>query len=120
MVVSEKQKMMLNTFLRDLLKRVLALPQRTANEAPFLLLGSLTAEATLDMRILVFFRKILADPSSVLAQVCAHQLATKSLQSNSWFMATSKLLYKYNLHLVIQCSYPHLNQEPGRNWSNKP
>ena len=104
LVIKDKQKEMLDVFLRDLLKRIQALPTRTANEAPYLLMGCLPAEAMLDINTLNFFGRIITDPSSILYQVCCRQLATKSLSSNSWFIAVTKLAYKYGLpspHILI-------------------
>lgn len=105
LIVTEKQKTLLETAYRDLLKRIQALPQRTANEAPYLLFHSTTAEGTLDIRTLTFFGKIINDSSSILHQICIRQLATKELSSNSWFISIVKLTFKYGLpspHDVIQ------------------
>ena len=71
LVVMQKQKA-LDVFLKDILKQVQALSQRTANEAPYmyLLFGILPAEALLDINILTFFVKIANDSSSILFQIC--------------------------------------------------
>ena len=108
LIVTQKQKEALDVFFRDLLKRLQALPQRTANEAPYLLFGMLPAEALLDIRTLIFLGKIMGDHSSILHQVCIRQLATKSISSNSWFITVTKLCYKYNLpspHLLLQSCF---------------
>ena len=97
LLITSKQKSMLESFTRDLLKKLQCLPSRTANEAPYILLNILPMEAQLDMKILSFFGKIIADKSSILYQISVRQLATKSLQSNSWFITILKLCLKYNL-----------------------
>ena len=107
LVVTSKQTNLLDAFLKDLLKRIQALPQRTANEAPYLLFHTIPAEGLLNIKLLSFFGKIIADDSSILYQVCERQLATKTLSSNSWFVSISKLCLKYNLP-----SSHHLLQNP--------
>ena len=105
LVITTKQKELLDGFLRDLLKKVQALPQRTANEAPYLLLNTITAEGLLDIKLLTFFGKVVSDNTSILHQVGLRQLATKSLGSNSWFVSITKLAYKYDLpspHTLLQ------------------
>ena len=101
----QKQKESLDVFLKDIIKQVQALPQRTAKEDSYLLFGIFQAEALLDISILNFFGKIAIDSSSILFQICRCQLAVKSLSSKSWFMAVAKLIYKYGLpsvHAVLQ------------------
>ena len=65
------------------MKHIWALPKRAANEAPYILINSLTAEGMLDIYILTFWGKIVNESSSILLQVCMGQLALKSLSSNS-------------------------------------
>ena len=66
LIVTAKQKELLDGFLRDLLKRIQDLPQRTANEAPYLLFHCIIAEGALDIRLLSFFGKIIQDKTSIL------------------------------------------------------
>ena len=76
-----------------------------ANKSPYILFGMLLSEGLLDIKILTFFHHIINDPDSVLHQVTMRQLATKTLDSNSWFVSIVKLAYKYQLpspHLVFQ------------------
>ena len=106
LMVMQKQKEALDVFLKNILKRVQALPQRTVNEAPYLLFRILPAEALHDINILNFFRKLAIDSSSILFHICRCQLALKSLSSNLWFMVVAKHnISKYGLpsvHTVLQ------------------
>jgi hypothetical protein len=108
MIVTDKQRDLLETFFKSHLKRIQALPQRTANEAVYALSGSLPIEASLDIKTLCFFGKLIQDSSSILFQICQRQLATKSLNSNSWFIYLLKLTYKYDLPSAHQllCNPP--------------
>ena len=92
-----------------MLKRIQSLPQRTANEAPYILFGILPAEALLDIKTLIFFHNIITDHNSILYQVAMGQLATKSLASNSWFTTINKLALKYD----IPSLHKILNNPPG-------
>ena len=65
LVVTQKQMEALDVFLKDILKWVQTLPQRTANEVRYLLFGILPSEALLDINILNFFGKITIDRSSI-------------------------------------------------------
>ena len=114
LVVTQKQKNKLEDFYKDLLKRIQALPQRTANEAPYLLMGSITVEGMMDIRLLSFFGKIMSDDTSILNQICMWQLATKSISSNSWFMSIVKLAYKYGLPRHMPFSKAHRAVQDGR------
>ncbi len=97
LIISDKQKSMLEEFLKDILKRIQSLPTRTANEAAYLLFNYMTAEGALDYRLLCFLGKILSDKSSILYQICLRQLAIKDMNSNSWFIFMVKLSFKYGL-----------------------
>ena len=83
-----------------MLKRIQSLPQRTANEAPYTLFGILPPEALLDIRTLIFSHNIITDYGFILYQVAMHQMATKSLDSNSLFPTIIKLVLKYDLPLL--------------------
>ena len=105
LIITDKQKKILDDFYKGLLKQIQSLPKRTANEAPYVLFDTIPAEGLLDIRILTFLGKILSDPSSILYQICLRQMATKSLSSNSWFIAATKLTHKYDLpspHKLLQ------------------
>ena len=105
LIVTDKHKATLEAFTRDLLKKLQSLPPRTANEASYILFNTLPTEALLDIKTLTFFGKVIADKDSILHQVSVRQLATKSLHSNSWFIAILKLCDKYRLtsphHLLL-------------------
>lgn len=105
LIISEKQKKTLDEFYKGILKQIQSLPQRTPNEAPYILFNTIPAEGLLDIRTLTFLGKILSDEDSILYQICLRQMATKSLSSNSWFVAATKLTYKYELpspHKLLQ------------------
>jgi hypothetical protein len=106
---------MMEVYYRSVLKHVQTLPDRVANEAPYLILGLPPIEATLDIKTITFFGTIARTEDSIHRQIAQRQLATKTLKSKSWFMYRVKLMFKYGLpspHLILQ-----LKPSKGR-WKN--
>ena len=76
----------------------MSLPVTTADPAVYILSGNLPVEATIHQRVLNFFGNISRLPdSTVERQLSVRQLAVKTLDSNSWFVAVRKLCIMYGL-----------------------
>ena len=81
----------LDKFNKHNLKHILSLPITTADPAVYKLSGTLPIEAMIHQRVLTFFGNISRLPeSSVENQLSVRQLAVKTLDSNSWFVAVRK------------------------------
>ena len=88
----------LDKFNKRNLKHILSLPITTADPAVYILSGTLPIEAMIHQRVLTFFGNISRLPeSSVENQLAVRQLAVKTLDSNSWFVAVRKLCIMYSL-----------------------
>ena len=85
---------------RKLLKNIQTLPKRASTPAIHILLGSLPIQATLEQRQITAIPS-LADNGTIL-EIIISQLATKSHDSNSWVIATQKLLDKYELPSMLE------------------
>ena len=88
----------LDKFNKHNLKHILSLPITTADRAVYILSGTLPIEAMIHQRVLTFFGNISRLPElSVENQLAVRQLAVKTLDSNSWFVAVRKLCIMYGL-----------------------
>ena len=87
----------LEVYYRKQLRQLQHLPQSTANEAVYLLLGVLPMQAQHHIKVLTFFANILRRNDSVEREILLRQLAMKDLRSNSWTTQVRLLLDKYNL-----------------------
>ena len=88
-----------------MLRQLQSLPQQVAKEAVYFLPGCLPLEAIIDKRALKLFQKIATNEASLLYQVALRQLATKDINSKSWFIHIVKLCCKYELpspHSILQ------------------
>ena len=95
LIVSLKHKEMLDASVRQILKQIQSLPQRTTNEAPYILFGILPAEAQLDIKTLIFIHNFITDYDSILYQVAMHHW----LPNHSLFTTIIKLVLKYDIPL---------------------
>ena len=106
MILKPKHYQMLEQYHRTTLRQLLSLPERTATEAPYLLMGIPPIEALLDIKQLSLFGTIANQPESILNQIALRQLATKSFKSNSWFVNIIKICHKYSLpsphHVIVR------------------
>ena len=83
---------------RRFLKQVLSLPETVADPASYVLAGAIPIEAVVHKRALSFFGNICRlEETAVEKQLARRQLAVKSLDSNSWYIAIRKFLAKYDL-----------------------
>ena len=88
----------LETFQKKIIKQILNIPSNTADSAVYVLSGLLPIEAQIDKKILTLFNNICRqEDSSVEKQIAWRQLTVKTLESNSWFIAVKKILWKYKL-----------------------
>jgi hypothetical protein len=87
----------LETMYRELLRMFQSLPPRTANVATYLLIGAAPIEAEIDMRRLSLLGSIVRSADTTLRELAVRQVAVKEPDSKSWFVATTKLLIKYDL-----------------------
>ena len=97
MVLTEPDKVALETYYRTLLKQIQHLPQNTASLAVYLLIGSLPLEAHLDLRVLSLFNRAVALKGSLERDILERQLAMKDLGSKSWTTVVRETLNKYSL-----------------------
>jgi hypothetical protein len=78
------------------LKKIQHLPDRTADEAVFLLIGQLPIVGALDKRRLTTFGAI-AKGDCIEKDIARRQLAVKDNKSSSWFIKVNADLSKYGL-----------------------
>ncbi|XP_071170832.1 uncharacterized protein [Mytilus edulis] len=105
----------LSTYFRKLLRQIQHLPDRTANVASHLLLGRITIESEIHKRILKTFGNIIRNENSIERKLAIRQLATKSLQSGSWFTKTVEIANIYDL----PSPYDIIDNPPGKQlWKN--
>ncbi len=101
----------LETYYRKLLRQIQGLPDTTANEAVYLLIGALPLEASLHMRLLGVFGNITRlNKGHTLYQLARRQLAVKDQKSHSWFIYISKIAAEYEIDLHQALVYPWKKQ----------
>jgi hypothetical protein len=84
-------------FERRLLKQIQTLPDNTADEIPYLLLGALPIDAVIHKKRLGTLGAIVRAKNSVQHTLAMRQTAMKSPKSHSWFQTTEKILTIYDL-----------------------
>ena len=94
--LSETELKSLDSFQRKILKHIQHLPEKTANEAVYLLLGALPIRARIELNQLTLFLMTITG-STIESKIAERQLAMKDLSSKSWFMSVCKTLIKYSL-----------------------
>ncbi|CAG2216073.1 unnamed protein product [Mytilus edulis] len=105
----------LSTYFRKLLRQIQHLPDRISNVASHLLLGRITIESEIHKRILKTFGNIIRNENSIERKLAIRQLATKSLQSGSWFTKTVEIANIYDL----PSPYDIIDNPPGKQlWKN--
>ena len=93
---NEMQK--LESYLKKLLKQVQNLPERTANEATYLMMGRILVIGELHKRILKTFGNIIRKDNSIEKDIALRQLALKGQNSDSWFSKLDEISEKYSLN----------------------
>jgi hypothetical protein len=92
----------LEQFHLKTLKQVTSLPERTASEAVYLLLGISTVQALVHVRRLSLIGAIARSDNVTLHELAIRQCALKAAQSDSWFVNTEMLLIRYGLPSTLQ------------------
>lgn len=101
----------LEKYYRTLLRQIQHLPQNTANEAVYLLMGALPIEGHLDIRTLSLFNRVALLENSKEWEIIRRQLAMKDVNSNSWAVHVRKILWKYGLPSAFELFLHPLNKQ---------
>ncbi len=111
--LTRKDVDMLESYYRGLLKQIQGLPETTANEAVYLLVGALPLEAALHLRLLGVFGTISRlQNDHTLYKLALRQMALMEHKSHSWFVYICDIAARYDidLHQVL------LNPWRKREW----
>jgi hypothetical protein len=95
--INKTQLRKLEEFHRGMLRSLQSLPSRTANEAVYLLAGSMPVEGYIHLRMLSLIGAISRSGNTTLAEVANRQCALKGIDSQSWFKKVEILLLMYGL-----------------------
>ena len=83
---------------KQFIKQILSLPVTVSDPAVYILSGAMPIEGVIHKRALVLFGSLRRlGEESVEKRLARRQLAVKSFESNSWFVAIRKLFLKYDL-----------------------
>ena len=83
---------------KKFVKHILSLPVTVADPAVYVLSGAMPIEGVIHKRALVMFGSLCRlGEDSVEKRLVRRQLAVKSFESSSWFVAVRKLFIKYDL-----------------------
>jgi hypothetical protein len=84
-------------FEKRILKQLQTLPDNTADEIPYILLGALPIDTYIDRKKLNVLGAIIRKEDSVEYQLAERQLAMYKKKSTSWFRESEDLCTEYNL-----------------------
>ena len=104
-VLQRKHINILESFHLSLLRIMQSLPQRTSRAITYLLLGAKPIEAEIHIRTLTFLGNIIRSENSTLLSILQRQIATKTPNSNSWFIYIQIILARYNLADIHELLY---------------
>ena len=99
----------LDKFFKKLLRQIQHLPESTATEAIYLMLGALPIEAEIHARMLSLFGNITRLKSGdALKELARRQLAMSSSNPDSWFTHLEEIAttYEIDLHQALQMPWP--------------
>jgi hypothetical protein len=106
-VLCKKDLDELDNFYKKLLRQIQALPESTATEAIYLLIGALPVKFLLHIRVLSLFGNICRlPPTHDLHQLARRQIAVRDDNSRSWFSMVVKIAEEYNINVHKQILYP--------------
>ena len=95
----------METYYRELLRKIQHLPESTANAAVYLLVGALPVEALIHIKTLTLFGQIMRRQDSIEYEIVERQLAIKEDNSHSWSIHVKLLLETYGLPSPLQLLY---------------
>ena len=118
-VPSAKDIQILEGYYKKLLRQIQALPDNTASEAIYLMLGATTIESQIHCKALSLFGSISRLPKShALHTLAQRQLATQYENKYSWFNYVCKLGQKYNLDILSAFNIPEEKTSWKRRYKN--
>ncbi len=114
-IVSASDQKALDLAHRKLLREVQGLPDTTAIEAVYLLLGTVPISVELHIRTLCLIGSVARlGRDHPLVQTGIRQFATKPSSSHSWFIYAAKLGNQYDINMIDMFLYPW----PKRVWNS--
>ena len=106
-VLKQKDIESLEAFFRKILRQIQSLPESTAKEGIYLLLGATTLESLYHIKVLTMFGNICRLPRGhLLYRLCRRQLAMRADSKASWLTLVTSLGEKYNINIHKQLLYP--------------
>ena len=106
-VLLKKDLAILDSFYKKLLRQVQGLPEATASEAIYLLIGTIPIEAVLHNRILSLFGSITRlKHSEALWQLTQRQLSLRADKRGSWFAQLAEIGSTYNIDIFHAFQFP--------------
>ncbi|MES9879579.1 MAG: reverse transcriptase family protein [Sedimenticola sp.] len=106
----------LRSFHQGTIRKLQSLPERTATEAVYLLLGALPIEAELHRRQLSLLYTIVTSENETIKNITKRQLSTNFDNPNSFFYTINETLNLYQLDDI----HTLLNNKPKKEcWKNK-
>ncbi len=106
-VLKKEEIKKLDGFYRRILRQIQGLPESTAGEAVYMLIGASPIESTLHRRILSLFGSVTRlDSENPVRTVALRQLACKDDKSSSWFTMVAALGRKYNIDVRSAVLHP--------------
>jgi hypothetical protein len=84
-------------FERKTLKHIQTLPDNTADEAVYILLGALPIDYYIEKKKLTLFGAIIRREGTPEKELATRQLAMQPLRGNSWFQEIERITHKYKL-----------------------
>ncbi len=98
--VNATQDKEIATLQNCVLRQLMSLPTRTATPSLYILSGTLPIRAIIDSRKLILIGNICSGVNSSLQYLFIYQCATRSPESQSWFVQAAQLLAYYDLPSV--------------------
>ena len=93
----------LEQFQKQLLKRILSVPQNTPDTAVYILSGLIPIQEQVLWKALTLFNNICRqDDLSIERHLAIRQLTVKDMDSTSWFISLKRALYKFELPLPLK------------------
>ena len=102
LILDVKELEVIETFARSMLKRLQSLPNSTANQATYLLFGTLPIEATIHSQILSMLGNIIRRPGSTENNIVRRQTAMYKQNQKIWINQAKSILSKYELPSIYE------------------